>query len=79
MTKTKAQKHLKWSREHLVYLRESYVEIMRDPNWKRLDCNGWIGMYAGGNPFRERLEDIRKEMEETKARIAKFERIVLRG
>lgn len=72
MTKTKAQKHLNWAKEHLQYLRESYVEIMRDPNWRRLDCQGWLG----GNPFREKLADIRKDMEETKVRIAKFERIV---
>lgn len=77
MTKQKAEKHLKNAREHFTWIRESYVETMRDPNWKRLDCSGWIGMYAGGNPYREKLADLRKDMEETKARIAKFERIVL--
>lgn len=40
MTKTKAQKHLSWAKEHLQYLRESYVEIMRDPNWRRRAVKG---------------------------------------
>lgn len=77
MTREKAQKHLTRSREHLAYLRESYVETMRNPNWKRLDCGGWIGSYSETNPFRKKLADLRSEMEETKVRIAKFERIVL--
>lgn len=72
MTKTKAQKHLSRAKEHLQYLRESYVETVRDPNWRRLDVNS-IG---GHNYFRERLAELRKDMEETKVRIAKFERIV---
>lgn len=73
----KAEKHLVRARENLQYLRESYVETMRNPNWKRLDCGGWVGMYSEVNPYREKLSCIRKEMEETKSRIAKFERIVL--
>lgn len=73
----KAEKHLGIARDHLEYLRESYVETMRDPNWKRLDCGGWVGMYSEVNPYREKLSCIRKEMEETKLRIANFERIVL--
>lgn len=72
MKKDKAQKHLNRSREHLDYLRADYIEVMRDPNWRRLDC---LTM-CGNNPFQERLSDLRTDMEETKVRIAKFERIV---
>lgn len=61
MKRVKAEKHLGYAREHLQYLREDYVKTMRDPNWKRL----------------EKLAELRKDMEETKLRIAKFERIVL--
>lgn len=72
MTKTKAQKHLSRAKEHLQYWREAYVETMRDPNWRRLDTLS-IG---GHNYFEEKLAEIRENMEETKVRIAKFERIV---
>lgn len=72
MKKEKAKKHLAYRREHLEYLRESYVRTMRDPNWKRLDHDGW-----SGNPFREMLDGIKKDMEETKAKIAMFERMVI--
>ena len=69
----KAKRHLACAREHLEYLRTSYVETMRDPNWRRLDTC-FIG---GGNPYKEKLQTIREEMEETNVRIAKFERILL--
>lgn len=72
MKKAKAQKHLKHSREHLDYLRESYVAVLRDPAWKALNGDS----VSGRNYFKERLAEIRKEMEEAKIRIAKFERVV---
>lgn len=73
MKKEKAKKHLNFSREHLQWLRENYVDRMRDPNFQNLNNNGWIGV----NPYKEWLADIKQEMKDTKERIAKFERIVL--
>lgn len=73
MTKQKAEKHLKNARECLGWLREEYVETMRDPNWKRLDQPGWIGK----GPYTEKMEGLRKRMEEVKERIARLERIAL--
>ena len=73
MKRSKAEKHLAYAREHLEFLRESYVETMRNPNWRRLDnCS-----ICGVNPYKEKLQTIREEMKETKTRIAKFERILL--
>ena len=73
MKRTKVEKHLARARKHLEYLRESYVETMRNPNWRCLEnCS-----VCGGNPYKEKLQTIREEMEETKTRIAKFERILL--
>lgn len=73
MKRDKAEKHLRYAREHLEYLRESYVETMRNPRWRRLDT-----CFAGGsNPYKEKMQNLREEMEETKTRIAKFERILL--
>ena len=73
MTKKKAAKHLKNARECLGWLRKEYVETMRDPNWKRLNQPGWIGK----GPYAEKMEDLRKRMEEAKARIARLEKTVL--
>ena len=72
MTRQKAEKHLKRALEHREYLRSSYVERMRDPNWRRLDSDGWVG----GNPFQEWMTDIKKDLKEINERISKFERIV---
>lgn len=68
----KAEKHLRYAREHLQYLREHYVERMRDPGWKSFDQMSC----TGHNYYSEMLEGIRKEMEETKVKIARYERIV---
>lgn len=73
MKRSKAERHLAYAREHLEYLRESYIETMRNPNWRRLD----ICFIGGSNPYKEKLQTLREEMEETKTRIAKFERILL--
>lgn len=73
MKRAKAEKHLKYAREHLQYLRELYVKRMRDNGWKQLDRESFLE----NNIYKEMLEGIKKEMEETKERIAKFERIVL--
>lgn len=73
MTKQKAARHLKNARECLGWLREEYVEIMRDPNWKRLDHTGFMEKSL----YTEKLEDLRKRMEEVRARIARLERIAL--
>lgn len=73
MARTKAEKHLRYAKENLQFLREEYVETIRNPNWRMLDRNG----VAGNNAYRNRLERIRKEMEEAKSIIAKFERILL--
>lgn len=75
MKKEKAKKHLENSRKHLEYLRKSYVSTMRDPSWKTLNTDGWIG--SSSNPYIEKLNDIRKDMEEIKVRIAKFERMAI--
>ncbi len=73
MTTAKAEKHLRYAKEYLKSLREEYVEVMRNPNWRMLDRDS----VAGNNAYRNRLEGIRIEMEEAKSRIAKFERILL--
>ena len=71
MKREKAEKHLRHAREHLQYLREQYVERARDQGWNSLDQMSC----TGHNHYSEMLEGIRKEMEETKAKIARFERI----
>lgn len=77
MSRKKAERHLKYAREGLNFWRQAYVEHLRDENWKRLDRDGWIGEYEGGNPYREKLAYIRANINEQKDRIAKFQRIVL--
>lgn len=73
MKREKAEKHLRYAREHLQYLREQYVERARDHGWKSLDQMSC----TGHNYYFEMLEDIKKEMEETKVKIASYERIVM--
>lgn len=73
MKRSKAEKHLIYAREHLEFLREEYVRTVKDPAWKRLNSCTVLGR----NPYKEKLQSIREEMEETKARIAKFERVLL--
>ena len=73
MKRAKAERHLEYSREHLEFLREEYVKTVKDPYWKKLDnCT-----VLGRNPFEEKVQSIREEMEETKLKIARFERILL--
>lgn len=73
MKKEKAERHLRHAREHLQYLRELYVERTRDQGWKSLNQMSC----TGHNHYSEMLEGIRKEMEETKAKIARYERIAM--
>ena len=73
MKREKAERHLRHAREHLQYLRELYVERTRDQGWKsrnQMSC-------TGHKHYSEMLEGIRKEMEETKAKIARYERIAM--
>lgn len=73
MKKQKAEEHLRFCREHLEYLRSSYVERMRNQNFQNLNNYAWVGV----NPYEEWLADIKQDMKDIKERIAKFERIVL--
>ena len=73
MKKEKAERHLRHAREHLQYLRELYVERTRDQGLKSLNQMSC----TGHNHYSEMLEGIRKEMEETKAKIARYERIAM--
>lgn len=73
MTKAKAEKHLRYAREDLDNLRESYVEFMRNPNWQQLKT----ASFFGENYFVRHFAEIRKDMSEVKERIARLERIAL--
>ena len=73
MERSKVERHLMYAREHLEFLREEYVRTVKDPARKRLNsCT-----VLGSNPYKERVQSIREDMKETKARIAKFERVLL--
>lgn len=73
MKRAKVEKHLAYSREHLEFLREEYVKTVKNPYWKMLDNYTALGR----NPYKEKVRGIREEMEEMKAKIARFERILL--
>lgn len=73
MKRVKAERHLRHAREHLYWLREQYLERVRDHGWKSLDQMSC----TGHNYYSEMLEGIRKEMEETKIKIARYERITM--
>lgn len=73
MTKAKAQKRLARAKEDLQYLREAYVDALRNANLKRLDTVS----VGGHNYFAEKIADLTTEMAEIKTRIAKLERIAL--
>ncbi len=72
MTVKKAQKHLAFNRQHLVWLRERYVEVMRSPYWRGLNRMSVLGE----NYFQKEVDDIRRDMNTVKERIARYERIV---
>ena len=73
MTKPKAQKRLARAKEDLQYLREAYVNALRNTNLKRLDTSS----VGGHNYFEEKIAGLTSEMSEIKIRIAKLERIAL--
>ena len=74
MTKAKAIKHLGYARESLVFWQEAYVNACRDKN-RMMDIKG-LYLAEGFETLREmKKAEAVAEMNDAKARIAKFERI----